>query len=678
MASDKQIKSIRNIGIIAHIDAGKTTLTERILFYTGKTHKIGEVHDGQATMDWMPEEQERGITITSAVTTCFWKGKEIHIIDTPGHVDFTIEVERSLRVLDGALGVFCAVGGVEPQSETVWHQADKYKVPKMAFINKMDRLGADFWRVVEELKERLAVNPLVLTIPLGSEDKFQGVFDVVKQKLILWDDATEGREYQEVEIPAEHQDYVAKARESLLEALSELDDDIMEKFLSEEEIPEAEIHKVIRQACLSLSGVPIFCGSALKNKGVQPVLDGIGRYLPSPLDIPPIKGINPVTGEQEERKASIKTPLSALAFKVQMDQGRKMTYVRVYSGMLLSGGEVWNATKEKKEKIARLLRMHAIKRERIKEAGAGEIVAVMGLKLAQTGDTLCDPEHPILLESIETYMPVISVAIEPKSTSDQEKIELAHAKLAEEDPTFKVRVDEETGQTIISGMGELHLEVLTHRLLREFKVPVRVGKPQVVYREAVQKSVEITETFDREIGGSRQTATVTIKVAPLERGTGNLVKSELPEEALPEGYEEQILETLEQGLESGVIQGYPMVDTEVVLKDVQFDENLSTEIALKAAASMALRRACELADPVLLEPMMEVEIITPENFMGEVIGDLNSRGGKVEQIEPRGSLQVIRATAPLSQMFGYSTALRSITQGRANFTMVFSHYDPVK
>ncbi len=678
MASDKQIKSIRNIGIIAHIDAGKTTLTERILFYTGKTHKIGEVHDGQATMDWMPEEQERGITITSAVTTCFWKGKEIHIIDTPGHVDFTIEVERSLRVLDGALGVFCAVGGVEPQSETVWHQADKYRVPKMAFINKMDRLGADFWRVVEELRERLGVNPLVLTIPLGSEDNFQGVFDVVKQKLIVWDEETEGRHYQELDIPAEHEDYVSKARENLLEALSELDDDIMEKFLSEEEIPEADIHKVIRQACLSLSGVPIFCGSALKNKGVQPVLDAIGRYLPSPLDIPPVTGINPLTGEKEERRASVKTPLSALAFKVQMDQGRKMTYVRVYSGILVSGGEVWNATKEKKEKIARLLRMHAIKRERIKEAGAGEIVAVMGLKLAQTGDTLCDPEHPILLESIETYMPVISVAIEPKSTADQEKIEMALAKLAEEDPTFKVRVDEETGQTIISGMGELHLEVLTHRLLREFKVPVRVGKPQVVYREAVQKSVEVTQTFDREIGGSRQTAAATIRVAPLERGSGNVVKIDLPEDALPEGYKEQILETLEQGLESGVIQGYPMVDTEVVLKDVQFDENLSTEIALKAAASMALRKACELADPVLLEPMMEVEIITPENFMGEVIGDLNSRGGKVEQIEPRGSLQVIRATAPLSQMFGYSTALRSITQGRANFTMVFSHYDPVK
>ncbi len=679
MATDKQIKSIRNIGIIAHIDAGKTTLTERILFYTGKTHKIGEVHDGQATMDWMPEEQERGITITSAVTTCFWKGKEIHIIDTPGHVDFTIEVERSLRVLDGALGVFCAVGGVEPQSETVWHQADKYKVPKMAFINKMDRLGADFWRVVEELKDRLGVNPLVLTIPLGAEDNFQGVFDVVKQKLIVWDDATEGREFQELDIPDEHISYVAEARERLLESLAELDDDLMEKFLAEEDIPEAEIHKVIRTACLTLAGCPIFCGSALKNKGVQPVLDGIGRYLPSPLDIPPVKGINPVTGKEEERKASVKSPLSALAFKVQMDQGRKMTYVRVYSGVLLSGAEVWNATKEKKEKIARLLRMHAIKRERIKEAGAGQIVAVMGLKLAQTGDTLCDPEHPILLESIETYLPVISVAIEPKSTADQEKIEMALAKLAEEDPTFKVRLDEETGQTIISGMGELHLEVLTHRLLREFKVPVRVGKPQVVYRETVQKEVEITERFDREIGGSRQSAGVTLIVAPRERGAGNLVASELPEEgALPEEFEEQILETLRQGLESGVLQGYPMVDTKVILKDVQFEEGLSTEIALKAAASMALRKACEMAEPVLLEPMMQVEIMTPENFMGEVIGDLNSRGGKVEQIEPRGTVQVIKAIAPLSQMFGYSTALRSITQGRANFTMVFSHYDPVQ
>ncbi len=678
MASDKQIKRIRNIGIIAHIDAGKTTLTERILFYTGKTHKIGEVHDGQATMDWMPEEQERGITITSAVTTCFWQGKEIHIIDTPGHVDFTMEVERSLRVLDGALGVFCAVGGVESQSETVWHQADKYKVPKMAFINKMDRLGADFWRVVEELRERLGVNPLILTIPLGAEDAFSGVFDVIRQKLIVWDDATEGREFRELGIPAEHQDYVAGARENLLEALAELDDDLMEKFLSDEDIPETLIHKVVRQACLNLDGVPVFCGSALKNKGVQPVLDGIGRYLPSPLDIPPVTGINPATGEQEERRASVNSPLAALAFKVQMDQGRKMTYVRIYSGILVSGAEVWNATKEKKEKIARLLRMHAMKRERVKEAGAGDIVAAMGLKLAQTGDTLCDAEHPILLESIGTYQPVISVAVEPRSTADQGKVDFALSKLAEEDPTFRVKLDDETGQTIISGMGELHLEVLTHRLLREFNVPVRVGKPQVVYRETIRKPAEVTERFDREIGGTRQSATVTVHVEPLERGTGNQVTSALPEDALPEDLETQTMETLKQALESGVIQGYPMVDISVVLRDIGYEEGVTTDIALKAAASMAVRKACEMAEPVLLEPMMLLEIITPENFMGEVIGDLNSRGGKVENIEARGNVQVIRAIAPLSQMFGYSTALRSITQGRANFTMVFSHYDPVK
>ncbi len=677
MATDNEIKRIRNIGIIAHIDAGKTTLTERILYYTGKTHKIGEVHDGQATMDWMPEEQERGITITSAVTTCFWQGKEIHIIDTPGHVDFTIEVERSLRVLDGALGVFCAVGGVEPQSETVWHQADKYGVPKMAFVNKMDRLGADFWRVVEELRDRLGANPLVMDIPLGAEDSFKGVFDLVRQKLIVWDEATEGREFQELEIPDEHKEYVQRAREHLLEALSELDDEIMELYLSEEEIPEKKIHQVVRKACLSLEGVPVFCGSALKNKGVQPVLDAIGRYLPSPMDIPPVKGINPETGGEEIRKASVKEPLSALAFKVQMDQGRKMTFVRVYSGVMKSGEEVWNATKEKKEKIARLLRMHANKRERIKEAGAGQIVAVMGLKLAATGDTLCDPEHPIILESIETYQPVISVAVEPKSTQDQEKIETSLSKLSEEDPTFKVKLDEETGQTIISGMGELHLEVLTQRLLREFKVPVRVGKPQVVYRETISREAAVTERFDKEIGGTRQVATVELVVKPRERGQGNLVRTELPEDALPEGYEEQILETLKQGLESGVLQGFPMIDVEVVLKNVKYEEGLSSEIAFRAAASMALKKACQQADPVLLEPKMLVEVITPENFMGDVIGDLNARGGKVESIEPRGNVQVIKAIVPLSRMFGYSTALRSATQGRANFTMVFSHYDPV-
>ncbi len=676
MASDKEIKRIRNIGIIAHIDAGKTTFTERILYYTGKTHKIGEVHDGQATMDWMPEEQERGITITSAVTTCFWKGKEIHLIDTPGHVDFTIEVERSLRVIDGALGIFCAVGGVEPQSETVWQQADKYRVPKMAFINKMDRLGADFSRVVTELRDRLGANPIVMTIPVGAEDSFQGVFDLVKQKLILWDEATEGREFRELDIPEEHIKTVNEARDQLIEALSEIDDEIMEMYLSEEEIPDKKIHDVVRKACLSLEGVPVFCGSALKNKGVQPVLDAIGRYLPSPLDIPPVKGKKPKTGKEEIRRASVKEPLSALSFKVQMDQGRKMTFVRIYSGVMHSGEEVWNATKEKKEKIARLLRMHANKRERIKEAGAGQIVAVMGLKLAATGDTLCDPEHPIILESIETYQPVISVAVEPKSTQDQEKIETSLSKLSEEDPTFKVKVDEETGQTIISGMGELHLEVLTQRLLREFKVPVRVGKPQVVYRETISEEAEVREKFDREIGGSRQAAAVDVLVMPRKRGQGNVVRSSLGEDILPEGYEEQILETLEQGLESGVLQGFPMIDTEVLLKEAQFEEGLSSEVAFRAAASMALRKACRAAAPVLLEPKMLVEVITPENFMGDVIGDLNARGGKVESIEPRGNVQVIKAIVPLSRMFGYSTALRSATQGRGNFTMVFSHYDP--
>ena len=677
MASGNRISKIRNIGIIAHIDAGKTTLTERILYYTGKTHKIGEVHDGQATMDWMPEEQERGITITSAVTTCMWQGKEIHIIDTPGHVDFTMEVERSLRVLDGAVGVFCAVGGVEPQSETVWHQADKYNVPKMAFVNKMDRLGADFNGTVQQMRDRLGVNPLVMTIPWGAEDEFKGVIDLVRQKLIVWDDATEGVEYEYVDIPEEMAEDAELAREQMLETLSEADDAIMEKYLEEQEIEPREIHQAVRRACIDLKVVPIFCGSALKNKGVQPVLDAIGRYLPSPADIPPVKGENPKTGEIEERPPSNKAPLAALAFKVQMDQGRKMTYVRVYSGRLLAGDEVWNAVQQKKEKAARILQMHANKRERVKEAGAGEIVAVMGLKHSVTGDTLCDPAHPILLEPINAYEPVISVAVEPKTTGDQDKIEAALSKLAEEDPTFVVKFNDETGQTIISGMGELHLDVLTHRLLREFNAEVRVGKPQVVYRETIQKTATATERFDREIGGSRHVAGLTVTVSPLERGEGNRVESKIDEESLPEGYEALILETLQQGLESGVLQGYPMIDVLVTLDDVEFTEGQSTDIAFRAAAAMVLNRACEQADPILLEPMMKLEVLVPEEFMGDVIGDLNSRNGRVEEIKPRGPVQAIMAVAPLSQMFGYSTALRSSTQGRGTFTMVFSHYDPV-
>jgi elongation factor G len=677
MIRENLIKHIRNIGIIAHIDAGKTTLTERILFYTGKTHKMGEVHDGQATMDWMPEEQERGITITSAVTTCYWLGKEIHIIDTPGHVDFTIEVERSLRILDGAVGVFCAVGGVEPQSETVWHQADKYKVPKIAFINKMDRPGADFWGTIEQMKERLGVYPLILTLPVGSENSFQGVFDLIKEKLIVWDEATQGIEFKESPIPEKYRQKVSEARENLLEALSGIDDAIMEKYLDEETINDKELHEAIRRACIGLRCVPVFCGSALKNKGVQPVLDGIIRYLPSPLDVPPVKGINPVSDDVEKRFSQDNDPLAALAFKVQMDQGRKMTYVRVYSGKLRAGDEVWNPGKGHKEKAARILRMHANKRERIKEAGAGNIVAVMGLKYTATGDTLCDQKYPILLEPIETYQPVISVAVEPKSIGHQEKIDSALNKLSEEDPTFKVRFDEETGQTIISGMGELHLEILVHRLLREFNAFVTVGKPQVVYRETIQKSVTIEERFDREIGGRRQTATVVIQVSPRERGDTNRVVSELEPECLPEDYEALILETLRQRLESGVLRGFPIIDVKVVLKSVVFEEGLSTDVSFRAAASIGLQRACEQADPVLLEPIMGLEVLVPESFMGDVIGDLNSRHGRVEQIEPRGPIQVIKAIAPLSRMFGYSTKLRSITQGRGTFTMVFSHYDPV-
>ena len=687
MAGEGKIKKIRNIGIIAHIDAGKTTLTERILYYTGKTHRIGEVHDGQATMDWMPEEQERGITITSAVTTCFWRDSEIHIIDTPGHVDFTIEVERSLRVLDGAIGVFCAVGGVEPQSETVWHQADKYRVPKMAFVNKMDRLGANFWGVVQEMREKLGANPLVLTIPWGAEDQFKGVFDVIKRCLIIWDEESLGQKFEEHPVPEEHVEEVEKAYQDLVETLADLDEAIMEKYLNDEPIDASEIHKAIRRATIELKGVPLFCGSALKNKGVQPVLDGISRYLPSPLDIPPVTGIDPNTGEEATRKSSYDAPLSALAFKIQMDQGRKMTFVRIYSGLMKAGGEVYNPGKKKKERVARLLQMHANKRERIQEAGAGSIVAVMGLKETTTGDTLCDPKHPILLESIEAYQPVISVAVEPKTSKDQDKVDLALSKLAEEDPTFKVRFDEDTGQTIISGMGELHLEVLTHRLLREFNAPVRVGKPQVVYRETITKEVELREEFDREIGGQRQKAAVTIKVAPRPRGEGNLIRSELswttPQEGvvdesvqpLPEGFEEIILDALRQGLEGGVLKGYPMEDVEVVLKEATYFEGLSTEIAFRAAASQCLRKALEQAGPVLLEPMMRLEILVPEEFLGDCIGDLNARNGKVEEISPRGAVQVIRAICPLKNLFGYSTALRSITQGRATFTMVFSHFD---
>lgn len=677
MAGETRIKNIRNIGIIAHIDAGKTTLTERILFYTGKTHKIGEVHDGQATMDWMPEEQERGITITSAVTTCYWQGKEIHIIDTPGHVDFTIEVERSLRVLDGVIGVFCAVGGVEPQSETVWRQADKYRVPKMVFINKMDRLGADFDGVITQLKDKLSANPLVITIPCGSEDAFAGVFDLIRMKFIQWHENDQGLTFEEQPIPSDWQERITSARNALIEAVAELDDGIMEKYLAEEAIEEQELHRAIRNACIALKGVPVFCGSALKNKGVQPLLDGVTAYLPSPLDIPPIEADNPDTGVPELREARDDAPFTALAFKIQMEEGRKLTYIRIYSGILKVGADVLNPARRIKEKISRIFRMHANRRERIEDARAGDIVAVMGLKETSTGHTICDPARPILLEPIDAYQPVISIAIEPKTTADQEKVEQAIKRLAEEDPTFQVKLDTDTGQTIISGMGELHLDVLIHRLMREFNAPVTAGKPQVVYRETILTEAEHEETFDREIAGSRQWAQVTVGVKPRKRGEGNLVSTLISADTLPPAIEQALHEILEQGLESGVVQGYPMLDVHAILMNVTLQEGTVSEIALKAAASMALRHACEKASPTLLEPVMRVEILTPDQYLGELIGDMNSRGGKVDFIEPKGNTQIIRAIAPLARMFGYSTAIRSLSQGRASFTMVFSHYEPV-
>ncbi|MEW6327096.1 MAG: elongation factor G [Thermodesulfobacteriota bacterium] len=677
MAGEGRLKRIRNIGIIAHIDAGKTTVTERILFYTGRIHKMGEVHNGQAVMDWMPEEQERGITITSAVTTCHWLGHEIHIIDTPGHVDFTIEVERSLRILDGAIGVFCAVGGVEPQSETVWHQADKHNVPKLAFINKMDRIGANFSGTVEMMRERLGVRPVLLQLPIGAEDGFRGIIDIIDQKSLYWDEGTQGTVIRHEEIPPDYREEALKQRNQLLETLSEIDDVILEKYLDDSEITREEILRAVRQGTVSLKIVPVLCGSALRNKGIQPLLDAIVQFLPSPLDIKAITGVNPKTKETEERPGRDDAPLAALAFKIMMEQGRKRTYVRVYSGALHEGAEVYNATKQIKQRVARILNIHANKTERLDEARAGSIIGVMGLKDASTGDTLCDPDHPILLESIDTYEPVISVAVEPRTRADQEKVTEALNKLADEDPTFRVRVDDDTGQTIIAGMGELHLEVLIHRILREFGVPVNVGNPQVVYRETIEHEATVTEKFDREIGGSRQIADVTIKVSPRPRGTGNLVESRLPADKIPPHLMPAIMASLDESLEGGIIMGYPLLDVGVTLLDASYIENISTELAYRAAASMALKKACSAASPVLLEPIMRVEVTTPEEFMGEVIGDLNSRGGKIEAITPKGRVQVIKVVVPLSGMFGYSTALRSATQGRAAYSMHFSHYDRV-
>jgi elongation factor G len=675
MKKKVSINNIRNIGIIAHIDAGKTTVTERILYYTGRSHKIGEVHDGEAVMDWMPDEQERGITITSAVTTCHWKSSEIQIIDTPGHVDFTIEVERSLRVLDGAIGVFCAVGGVEPQSETVWRQADKYIVPKIAFINKLDRVGASLFGTVEMMKERLNANPLILQLPIGLEDDFAGVIDLINMKQTVWEDDTLGETYTTKDIPRDYIETAEEYREKLIETIAEVDDDIMEAYLSETLIAPESILAAIRRATIDLKLVPVLCGSALKNKGIQPLLDAIVQFLPSPVDIPPIKGVHPDSGEIIECKANDNDPLAALIFKVAMFEGRKLSYVRIYSGKMNTKADTHNPSRKINERLSRILRMHANKRERIDSAGAGSIVGVVGLKESSTGETLCSIDYPVLLEKMEFYEPVISVAVEPKTHADQEKLDEVFEKFLAEDPTLKLKKDEDTGQSILSGMGELHLEVIISRMQREFKTNVNVGKPQVVYRETIEKEGETSAVFDKEVAGQRHFGEVTLKLMPLERGAGNRFKSEISDGTIPDIFISAIKKGVMESLESGAYMGYPVVDVEAVLTGGSYKESLGTELAYTVSASMACKLALAKGEPFLLDPIMEVEVFVPEAFLGDVIGDINSRSGKIESLEHKTGAQVIKAIVPLALMFGYATSLRSATQGRGTFTMQFSHFD---
>jgi len=678
MARVVPLEKTRNIGIMAHIDAGKTTTTERILYYTGINYKIGEVHEGTATMDWMVQEQERGITITSAATTCFWRDHRVNIIDTPGHVDFTIEVERSLRVLDGAVAVFCSVGGVEPQTETVWRQADKYRVPRIAFINKMDRLGADFFRVVQMIQDRLGARPTPVQLPIGAEDRFVGIVDLVRMKAVVWEEESLGAKFREEPIPSDMLAQAEEYREKLVEAAADCDEMIMEKYLEGKEISESELRKAIRRAALSLEIVPVFCGSAFRNKGVQPLLDAVVEYLPSPLDIPPVRGVELNSQLPGERPASDDAPFSALAFKIMTDPFvGTLSFFRVYSGSLASGSSIFNSTKAKRERIGRLLKMHANKREEIKEVYAGDIAAAVGLRTATTGDTLCDQNHPIILESIEFPEPVISIAIEPKSKADQEKLGLSLQKLATEDPSFRVRTDEETGQTIISGMGELHLEIIVDRLLREFNVGANVGRPQVAYKETIRKSVEQQGKFIRQTGGRGQYGDVWLKVEPQEAGAGFAFVDAIKGGAIPREYIPAVEKGVREATENGPLAGYPMVDIKVTLFDGSYHDVDSSEIAFKIAGSMGYKEATRRANPILLEPIMSVEVVVPEDFMGEVIGDLNSRRGRVLGMDSRPAAQAINARVPLAEMFGYATDLRSMTQGRATYTMQFSHYEPV-
>lgn len=672
------IEKLRNIGIMAHIDAGKTTTTERILFYTGKVHRMGEVHDGSATMDFMEQERERGITITSAATTCEWKGHRINIIDTPGHVDFTVEVERSLRVLDGAVALFCAVGGVEPQSETVWRQADKFGVPRIAFINKMDRVGADFFNVIQMMKDRLGANPVPVQIPIGEGDLFTGVIDLIKMKAIMYTEDPLGTKFEIFDVPKDLENYAKEYRTKLLESVSDIDDTLLVKYLDGVEITEDEIKNVIRQATIKNTIVPVLCGSAFKNKGIQLLLDAVIDYLPSPADLPEIVGHHPHINDLVTRKLTEDESFTALAFKIMSDPyvGR-LTFFRVYSGKATAGSYVYNSSKEKKERLGRLLQMHANHRTDIDEVYAGDIAAAVGLKFTKTGDTLCDESDPIILEKMEFPEPVIQIAIEPKTKADQDKLSEALGKLADEDPTFRVSVNEETGQTLIAGMGELHLEILVDRMKREFKVEANVGRPQVAYRETITKKVQAEGKFIRQTGGRGKYGHVWVEVEPNEKGKGYEFVNKIVGGVIPKEYIPAVSAGIEEAMRNGVLAGYPVVDVKVTLFDGSYHEVDSDELSFRIAGSIAFKEAAKKANPVLLEPIMEVEVVTPEEYLGDVMGDLNSRRGKIEGFSARKDAQVIRAHVPLSEMFGYATVLRSMTQGRALYTMQFAFYQEV-
>jgi len=678
LARQVPLDRTRNIGIMAHIDAGKTTTTERILFYTGVSHRMGEVHDGAATMDWMEQERERGITITAAATTCYWRDCRINIIDTPGHVDFTIEVERSLRVLDGAVAVFDSVQGVEPQSETVWRQADKYRVPRIAFMNKMDRIGADFYGSVQSLVDRLGANPVPIQLPIGREAEFRGAVDLVTMKAYLYDDESLGAKYRIEEVPAELADLAKEYRDKMLESVAEHDEQVLERYLNGHSLTPEEIRRAIRAGTISLKVTPVLCGSAFKNKGVQQLLDAVVDYLPSPLDVPPVVGVDPSTGKEVTRQASDDEPFAALAFKIMTDPfAGQLTYFRVYSGTLKTGVPVYNLTKDTKERVGRLLKMHANKREDIDAVYAGDIAAAVGLKGASTGDTLCDPKHPVLLEVMKFPEPVIAMAIEPKTKQDQEKLGFSLQKLAQEDPSFRVRTDEETGQTIIAGMGELHLEIIVDRLLREFKVEANVGKPEVAFRETIRRFAEAEAKYIKQTGGRGQYGHVVLTVEPSERGAGFEFVNEIVGGVIPREYIPAVEKGVKERMETGVLAGYPVRDVRVTLTDGSYHEVDSNEMAFKIAGSMAFQDGCRKADPVLLEPIMKVEVLVPQEYMGDVIGNLNARRGKIQGIKVRAGSQAIEATVPLSEMFGYATDLRSRTQGRATYSMEFDRYEPV-